>query len=97
MGAWAKGNPGGKARAANHKTRDVGPNSQGGNPLRASDAEARALGVDPDVWICVQTYWAGTHARNEKATLVGYGTGYAYKAMPIIAQRRWATHRGHRQ
>ena len=75
MGAWAKGNSGGMARATTHKTHDVGPSSQGVDPLRESDAEARILGVDPDAWARVQTYWAGTHARNEKATLEGYELG----------------------
>ena len=31
-GSLGEENPGGKARAANHKTRDVGPSSQGGKP-----------------------------------------------------------------
>ena len=58
-------------RAANHKTRAVGLSSQGGSQLRASDAEAHKLGVGPDVWPRIQSYWAGTHDTNEETILVG--------------------------
>ena len=75
VGAKAAANPGENARAENHKARAMGPSKQRVNPLRASDAEALALGVDPDVWARVQTCWAGTHDRNEKASLGGYELG----------------------
>ena len=42
--AWANGILGKTTRATNHKTRAVGPSSQGGSQIRASDAEVHKLG-----------------------------------------------------
>ena len=52
--ARASGIPGKMTGTANHKTRAVGPSGQGGSQVRASDADAHKLGVDPDVWTRVQ-------------------------------------------
>ena len=79
MRAWARGNPGKRAKAATHKTHDGDQYSQGGGLPRASDAEAHILGVDPSTWARVQTFWEGTHDRNEKATLEGYERGMLNK------------------